>query len=101
MLLQTEIHADVGLVSKGAMAIQTITRDRPSGLGVGVINRAPAPSESIQRRNSLPKGSLGWSARSLVFNLIWGSKWDDRRLGEANSEPVTMALSQAPARTLR
>src|ERR1019366_3701941 len=83
------------------MSTQSIRRDRASGLGVGVINRAPAPSESIQRRNSLPKGSPGWSAGPLVFNLIWGSKWDDRRLGEANSEPVTTALSQAPARTLR
>ena len=75
--------------------------DGRSGRGSGSTSSAPAPSDSIQRRNSFEKGSIGWSSTSLTLSLIWGSKCEARRLGEASSEPVATALGRSPAATLR
>ena len=70
--------------------------DGRSGRGSGSTSSAPAPSDSIQRRNSLLNGSIGWSSTSLALSRIWGSKCEARRLGEASSEPVTTALGSKP-----
>src|SRR5215471_3455128 len=83
------------------MSIQSMRSEGASLLGDGLMSSAPAPSESIQRRNSLLKGNSGWSSHPFMLSLTCGSKCEALRLGEASSEPVTTALSDAPAPTLR
>ena len=83
------------------MSIQSMRSEGRSARGFGSTRSAPAPSDSIQRRNSLLKGSIGWSSTSLTLSRICGSKCEARRLGEASSEPVATALGRSPAATLR
>ena len=88
-------------LAKDMRSTQSIRSDGLFGCGSGVISSAPAPSESIQRRKSLPKASTGFFSRSVSFNRICGSKCEARREGEASSEPVTTAFSHEPASTLK
>ena len=83
------------------MSIQSTLSDGPSARGAAVTRSAPAPSDSIQRRNSLLNGRSDWSSPSSTFGRTCGSKCDARRLGDASSEPVTTALPAPPATTLR
>src|SRR5262245_38905499 len=73
----------------------------PPSAGRLCTSRAPAPSDSIQRRNSLLNGRIAWSSGSAASAATCELKWEARRLGDGSSDPVTTALSHAPDATLR
>jgi len=75
-------------------SIQSTARDRPVVAGSGRRMAAPAPSLSIQRRNSASKGR-----RPLASRMPAASRTLARRWRLANSLAQATAVSAAPAAT--
>jgi hypothetical protein len=79
-------------------SIQSMCSDRPSGRGRSSTRKAPAPSDSIQRRKS-SKAISGLSS----ISARWADSGSYRRASrppEARSEPLASAFA-CPARTDR
>ena len=78
-------------------SIQSMRKDK-GPRGAVSSSTAPAPSDSIQRRNSFSNAISGCSSSACSLCSFSASKWRASKNGENSSEPLATARCASPAR---